>query len=147
MAIYRPRRSPWPLAIGIGLLMLLIGFGIGYAAFGTRPPDLDAAAAEVQARLSESRGLLEVAAIEYREGAPDGTIVSEAEYGAAEQAVARADAAFAVVAGPMATLAPERVTAISDGFASLNRLIDDLATPDEVDAAVEALTDLLQPPP
>ena len=49
MAIYRPRRSPWPLAAGLAVVALLVGFLAGYVIFGTRPPDLDAAAAAVQA--------------------------------------------------------------------------------------------------
>ena len=93
MAIYRPRRSPWPLAVALAIAGLLVGFLAGYVVFGTRPPDLDAAATAVEVELARARGLLEVAAIEYREGAPDGAIASEPEYAAAEAAVANASAA------------------------------------------------------
>ena len=144
MAIYRPRRSPWPLAAGLAVVALLVGFLAGYVIFGTRPPDLDAAAAAVQAELTDAGGLLEVAAIEYREGAPDGAIVSEPEYAAAEAAVARASAAVESVAAPLRALAPERAAALEEGFATVTRLIDELAPPDEVDAATEALIALLE---
>ena len=61
--------------------------------------------------------------------------------------MARADAAFAAVAGPMGTLAPERVTAIERRVRKPQPASSTTwQPPDEVDAAVEALTDLLQPP-
>jgi hypothetical protein len=147
MAIYRPRRSPWPLALGLAALALLIGFGIGYVVFGTRPPDLDAATDVVALRLAEARGLLEVTGIEYREGAPAGTIASEPEYAASEQALERARQAVEAVAGPLETLAPERAAALDEGFASIAALIDDIAPPDEVDAAIAAQLSLLGDPP
>jgi hypothetical protein len=146
MAIYRPRRSPWPLALGMAALALLLGFGIGYLVFGTRPPDLDEAADVVALRLAEARGLLEVAGIEYREGAPDGTIASEPEYAASGQALERATQAVDAVAGPLETLAPERAAALDEGFASIASLIEDVAPPDEVDAAIEAQLVLLGDP-
>ena len=146
MAIYRPRRSPWPLAIALAIGALLVGFLAGYVVFGTRPPDLGEAAAAVQAELARARGLLEVAAIEYREGAPDGAIVSEPEYAAAESAVASASAAVASVLTPIRALAPERAAALEDGFAMLAEQIDELAPPDEIEATTEALIELLEGP-
>jgi hypothetical protein len=139
MAIYRPRRSPWPLALAMAVVALLIGFGIGFAVFGTRPPDLDAATEVIEGQLADARGLLEIVSIEYREGAPDGSIASQSEYAAAGQAADRARAAYDEVAGAVRTLAPERATAIEDGFDELDALIADVAPPDAVDDAAGAL--------
>jgi hypothetical protein len=144
MAIYRPRRSPWPLAIALGIAALLLGFFAGYVVFGTRPPDLDAAATAVQAELSRARGLLEVAAIEYRQGAPDGAIVSEPEYAAAQSAVANASEAVDSVMAPIRAVAAERAAALEDGFATLTEQIERLAPPDEVGATTDALIALLE---
>jgi hypothetical protein len=121
-----------------------MGFGIGYAVFGTRPPDLDAASALVNERLGDARGLLEVAAIEYREGAPDGSIASQTEYDAASQAVDRARAAYDEVAAPLRALAPERATAVEEGFDEIEALIAEVAQPDAVDAAIEAVAEELR---
>lgn len=147
MAIYRPRRSPWPVAAALAMLALLVGFGLGYAVFGTRPPDLPVAAAVVQERLGEARGLLEVAAIEYREAAPDGTVVSRPEYDAAIQAVARARTAVDSVDEPMRALAPERSAALDAGFDEIEALMDGIEGPDAVDAAIDAEIELLVGPP
>lgn len=149
MAIYRPRRSPWPLAAALAALALLAGFGIGYAVFGTRPPDLPAATQVVRERLSEARGLLEVAAIEYREGAPDGAIASQPEYDAAGQAVARARSAIEAVGESLRALAPERAAAIEAGLDEIEALMDGIEAPDAVDAAIDAAIELLvgSPPP
>ena len=144
MAIYRPRRSPWPLALALAIVALLIGFGIGYAVFGTRPPDLAAATAVVNERLGDARGLLEVAAIEYREGAPDGSIASQTEYEAAGQAVERAMTAYDEVAPALRELAPERATTIEDGFNEVQALMADVSLPDEVETAIEALAEELR---
>jgi hypothetical protein len=144
MAIYRPRRSPWPLAAALAVVALLIGFGIGYVIFGTRPPDLAAAASVVNERLDAARGLLEVAAIEYREGAPDGSIASQTEYDASGQAVERARSAYDEVAPALRDLAPDRATSIENGFDEVEALIADVAPPDEVDAVVEALIEDLR---
>jgi hypothetical protein len=144
MAIYRPRRSPWPLAVALAAVGLLVGFGIGYAVFGTRPPDLGAATALVTERLDDARGLLEVAAIEYREGAPDGSIASQTEYDAAGQAVDRARSAYDEVAAVLRELAPERAAAIEDGFDEVEAVIAEVAQPDAVDAAIEALMEELR---
>ena len=115
MAIYRPRRSSWPLVTGVAVVALLIGFGVGYLAFGTRPPDLDAAAGVIEDGLTDVRGLVEVAAIEYREAVPDGTVASQAEYDGAREALDRAATAYDAVDSPLASLAPDRAAAIEAG--------------------------------
>lgn len=147
MAIYRPRRSPWPVAAALAAVALLAGIGIGYAIFGTRPPDLSAATEVVQDRLGEARGLLEVAAIEYREGAPDGTIASQPEYDAALAAVGRARTAIDEVGSPLRALAPERAADLESGLDQITALMEAIEAPDVVDAAIEAEIELLLPPP
>jgi hypothetical protein len=147
MAIYRPRRSPWPLAVVLAGLAMLIGFGVGYAVFGTRPPDLGAATEVVQERLTEARGLLEVAAIEYREGAPSGSIANQPEYDAATRAVTRAQDAVDAVDEPLRTLAPDRAAALEDGFSAIGTLMSEVAPPDAIDDAVDAQIELLVSPP
>ena len=132
------------MAGALAALTLLIGFGIGYVVFGTRPPDLGAATGLVTERLGDARGLLEVAAIEYREGAPDGSIASQTEYNAAGQAVDRARSAFDEVAAVLRELAPERATAIEDGFDEVDALMAQVSLPDEVDTAIEALAEELR---
>jgi len=122
---------------------MLIGFGVGYAVFGTRAPDLGAAAEVVQERLTEARGLLEVAAIEYREGAPAGSIANQPEYDAATRAVTRAQEAVEAVDAPLRALAPDRAAALEDGFGALVTLMGDVESPDAVDDAVEAQIELL----
>ena len=147
MAIYRPRRSPWPVATALAVVTLLAGFGVGYAVFGTRPPDLAAAAEVVQERLSEARGLLEVAAIEYREGAPDGSIASQPEYDAALDATARARDAIELVDAPLRALAPERAAALDAGLDEIEALMGEIQAPDAVDVAIESAIELLVRPP
>jgi hypothetical protein len=146
MAIYRPRRSSWPAAMLFVAVGALIGFGIGFALFGSRPVDLADAAERMAAPLTEARGLVEVAGIEYREAVRDGAVVAETEFQGATGALARAEAAYQSVSGPLARVAPARAEAIDAGFAGLHDLFDSLAPPEEVDSAVDALVGELVSP-
>lgn len=143
MAIYKPRRSRWPLIAGLTILALILGFAAGAFLVGSRPPDLPAAAASIAEGLQGSAQLLEVTQIEYEEAfKPD---ASEAEFQGSLENLARARARYEAVASALSAVDTPRVARINEGFDSLRDLMEQRTAIDEVGAAIDELTGELVP--
>ena len=143
MAIYRPRRSRWPLLVAVALAGIVLGFGAGAVVVGTRPADLPGAARAIAAELSASAELLEVGEIEYQEAAA--AAFSGTEHQAALENVSRSRAHYDTVGPALSVLDAERAARIEAGFASLQQLIESHADPAEVHVSVQELRAALQP--
>src|SRR5918992_4350436 len=120
MAIYRPPKARWPLAIATAVAGLVCGLLIGLA-IGSKDPDPLEAAEEIRATLLSASGSLEVAAIEYEEAVGAEGVESEAEYEGARDALASSRAGYGEVRPALEALAP----AIAE---SLDELYDRCAT-------------------
>jgi hypothetical protein len=142
MAIYRPPKPRWPLAVGTLVVGLLIGLGLGFALGGE---DFDAAdaATEIRGTLSAAAGSLEVASIEYSEAVEGGEVVAEAEYRGAVDAVESSRSQYEEVEPAVEGIAPGVATEISDSYDEVERLMSDVADEEEVAAALAELEELL----
>lgn len=142
MAIYRPPKPRWPLAVATLIAGLLIGLALGFALGGDEFDAADAAA-EIRTTLATASGSLEVAAIEYAEAVEDGEVQAEAEYRGAIDAVESSRSQYAEVEAAMETLAPETAEEISEGYAEIENLMSDVADEQEVGSALAELEELL----
>ena len=142
MAIYRPPKARWPLAIAVGAVSLAIGIGIGVllGSDGLDPAD---AAAQVRSELISAAGSLEVAAVEYEESVSDGEVTRRAEYEGSLDALASSEDRYGGVAPALETLASTRADSISSAYDRCGNLMADLADPNEVGACLTDLRDLL----
>jgi hypothetical protein len=143
LAIYRPPKARWPLAIGVGIVCLLIGTGIGFA-FGGREPDPRELAGDLRADLVASAGSLEVAEIEYSESVSGGEITRQAEYDGALGAIESSEARYQEVAPAIESVVPtrsEEIGALYDDCASAMR---ERVDPPEVTQCLVELRDLLK---
>ena len=142
MAIYRPPKPRWPLAVGMLVVGLLIGLALGFALGGDEFDAADAAA-EIRTTLATASGSLEVAAIEYAEAVEDGEVQAEAEYRGAIDAVESSRTQYAEVEAALETLAPDTADEITDSYAEIENLMADVADEQEVGSALAELEDLL----
>jgi hypothetical protein len=143
VAIYRPRRSRWPLLLGGAVACLVIGALIGAVVVGSRPPDLTGAATTIRETLGDSAGLLEVVQIEYNEAvAPGGGAV---ELQGAVDNLDRSRARYDTVAQAVAALDRARASRIDAGFTDVRSLLDTRADPSAVGGAIEQLRAELLP--
>lgn len=142
MAIYRPARARWPLAVAVGVVALIVGVLVGLALTG----DDDATGAEeIQSALFGAAGSVEVAAIEYEEAVVGGgDVTSTSEYKGARDALQSGRARYAEVRAPLQTLAPERVEELDAAFDAAEELMESEAEASEVVAALEDLETLLK---
>ncbi|MFN2389409.1 MAG: hypothetical protein ABR575_07385 [Actinomycetota bacterium] len=143
MAIYRPPKPRWPLAIAVGSVCLLIGTGIGIA-IGNREPSAPEVAADLRADLISAAGSLEVAEIEYTESVSDGEITREAEYDGALGAIESSRTIYSDVAPVLGALAPSRseeIEALYDDCSSAMRARSDAS---DVTECLTELSNLLK---
>lgn len=143
MAIYRPPKPRWPLALGVGLACFLIGMGIGIA-IGNREPAPAEVAANLQADLVSAAGSLEVAEIEYTESVSDGEITRQAEYDGALGAIDSSRAIYEEVAPALDALAPTRSQDIAGLYEECSDAMRARADTDEVTTCLTELSDLLK---
>ena len=143
MAIYRPPKPRWPLAIGVGVVCLLIGFVVGLA-LGSREPDPAEVAADLRADLVAAAGSLEVAEIEYTESVSDGAITRQAEYDGALGAIESSEARYREVAPAIESLVPSRSEEIDALYEECASAMRDRADPTEVSDCLDQLLDLLE---
>jgi hypothetical protein len=143
MAIYKPRRSRWPLIAGLVVLAFIIGFAAGALVVGNRPPDLPAAAASIAEGLQGSSQLLEVTQIEYEEAIKPGA--SEAEFQGSLENLARARQRYEVVAPALGVIDAARAVRIGEGFDDVRALMEQRSAINEVTAAIDSLEAELGP--
>ena len=122
MAIYRPRRSRWPLLVGLTTVSFVVGALAGAFVVGSQPVNLTSAAASVRDGLAGSAGLLEVAQIEYAEALSPGG--GETEYQGALANLDRSRARYDAVSAALAELNPERAQRIATGFGALRSMME-----------------------
>ncbi len=141
MAIYRPRKSRWPLVVGVATLALIVGLVAGLLA--SRGDDTPAAE-DIRSALLAAAGSVEVASIEYEEAVAGGSITSETEYSGAQDALASGKTRYQEVREELRALAPERVEQIDTLFEEAEGLMSDAAEPTEVVPALEELEEALK---
>lgn len=143
MAIYKPPKARWPLAVFAGVLGLLLGLGLGLL-LGSEDPDPDEGVRLVQQELAAAAAGLEVAGIEYTEAVDDGEVLSDAEYQGSLDAIANSRTRFESVRDALATLAPELAEQISTGFDDAEAAMEERAASEEVQQMLDELSALLK---
>ncbi len=144
MAIYRRPKPRWPALVGALILGLVIGTGVGLS-LGRQEPDPVDAVAEVKTAMSRAAGVLEVVEVEYEESVDAGRVVSEAEYSGARDALARSRSSYEEVRAAVAAFDSDRADAIDGAYNELEGMVQQRAEPAEVSAAVDELTEMLEP--
>ena len=143
MAIYRPNRSRWPLAVAVGLIALVVGV-IATLAF-TGGDEESSGAEEIQSSLFAAAGSVEVAGIEYEEAVGDsGAVASNSELSGARDALQSGRSQYQAVRADLAALAPERTEKLDAAFDAAEELMEQEAPATEVVDALEALEELLK---
>jgi hypothetical protein len=143
MAIYKPPKARWPLAVFAGALSLLLGIGIGFA-LGQEEPDPAEGVRLVQQELAAAAAGLEVAGIEYTEAVQDGEVVSDPEYQGSLDAIGNSRTRFESVEAALATLAPELAEQIADGYEEAESAMEERAPDEDVQALLEELSGWLK---
>ena len=111
MAIYRPPKARWPLAVGAGVAGLLIGLLMGLLA-GREEFDPAESGAVIKTRMISAAGSLDVAAVEYAESVAKGEVTSPAEFDGALAAVSSSRAKFSEVRPALETVFSRQIAAI-----------------------------------
>ena len=123
MAIYRPPKARWPLALGTGIASLLIGLAIGLA-LGSGDPDPVESVRAIRSTLAAAAGSVEVAAIEYEEAVVDGAIEREAEYDGSIAALASSNSRYQEVRSALELLAPAVAEDIDSSYTRCRTLME-----------------------
>ena len=138
MAIYRPPKARWPVALAAALGGLLVGLLVGAVALSDDPDPRDAVV-EIQSTLVSAAGSLEVAGIEYDEAVEGTEVAQDAEYDGALAAIESSRARYGEVRGALDVLAPAYAEGVDSLYAECRELMD---APAEVTAVLECLDHL-----
>ena len=142
MAIYRPPKARWPLALGTGIAGLVLGLVVGFALGGD---DFDPADAgrQLDAILIEAAGSLEVAGVEYEESVADGEVTNQAEFDGSLGAVARSRSRFEEARPALEALVPAHVEEIEGLYEGVESAMESRTDPAEVVSLLEELENTL----
>ena len=143
MAIYRPPKPRWPLALGTAVLGVLVGGLAGYLV-GDKPPDSSDSVRAIKTALISASGSLEVAAVEYRESVVDGQVERPQEYEGALAAVRSSRSKFEDVRGALASLFEDRVEPIDELYATVVSRMEEHADAGEVGELLDELQAVLE---
>jgi hypothetical protein len=143
VAIYRPPKARWPLAVAFGVGGVLVGLITGLA-LGSSDPDPEEAGREIKAALVSAAGSLEVAAIEYEESVADGEVTRETEYEGALGALDSSRARYDDVRPVLVSLFPSQVEPIDDLYGEIEQLMRSRSDPTHVNAALQELESILK---
>lgn len=143
MAIYRPPKARWPLAVMTAVAGLLVGLVAGLILGRSEPAPSDSVPA-IRTGLIAAAGSLDVAIIEYTEAVPADVVTRDAEYEGALDAVASGRARYEEVRGGLVALAPERAEAIDALFDEVEALMERPAPAPEVEPVLAQLLALLK---
>jgi hypothetical protein len=143
VAIYRPPKARWPLAVAAGLAGLLCGVVLGAVLFSADPDPLEAAG-EIKASLVAAAGSLEVAAIEYEEAVPDGEVDREPEYEGALAAFESSRERYGEVRGALDVLVPDLVDGLDASYERCGEMMTAVADAAEVEACLAELEEALK---
>ncbi len=123
MAIYRPQRPRWRLALLTGAVGLFVGVLVGWGLL--RPePDPGEVLGDVRRTLASAAATLEVVEVEYAESVRNGRIVASPEYQGARDALASSRARYLEAREAVAAVAPNAASAIDASYGQLQRLIE-----------------------
>ena len=142
MAIYRPPKARWPLAVATFVGGLLLGLLI--AVLLRSDPDPAAVAGDVTTELAAAAGSLEVVLIEYEESVVDGEVQQDAEYRGALDALGSSRDRYESVSDAVAALAPDRADEIEGTYDEAESQMEDLVDATELESTLSALEDLLR---
>ena len=143
MAIYKPPKARWPVAVFVGALGLLLGLGLGFA-LGQEEPDAAEGVRLVQQELAAAAAGLEVAEIEYTEAVDDSGVVEEVEYQGSLDTLESSRARYESVHDALAALAPDQAEEILESYKKVANAMRDTAPPDHVSAVLSGLSRLLK---
>ena len=143
VAIYRPPKARWPLAVAFGVGGVLIGLVVGLA-LGRSDPDPEEAGSEIRAALISAAGTLEVAAIEYEESVSGGEVTREAEYEGALSALDSSRSRYDEVRPVLVSLFPSQVEPIDDLYGEIEQLMRSRTDPARVNAELQELEAILK---
>lgn len=143
MAIYRPPKPRWRLALLCALAGLAVGLVLGLVLAADDQDPTDAAHA-IRAELVAAAGSLEVAAIEYEESVVDGDVVAEAEYEGAVGALASSRERFDEVRPALVSLLPAHVDPIDALYEEIEQSMTARVDAAEVTDSIEQLIALLE---
>jgi len=138
MAIYRPPKPRWPLALAAAVVGLVVGSLVGLMA-GRTEPDPAASVGGIRSALLSAAGSLEVAAVEYRESVEHGEVVEEAEYQGSLSALQSSRAKFDRVRSGLVSLFPAEAASMDELYARAQDLMESKAAADDVDTVLEEL--------
>ena len=143
MAIYRPPKARWPLALAVGITTLVIGVGIGLS-IGTRDPSPSEISEMLKSDLISAAGSLEVAEVEYRESVAAGEVTNETEYEGALAALESSRERFESLEPALESLFPSRSEDIAAEYDGCDSAMRSRAPASDVATCLEELRDLLQ---
>lgn len=143
MAIYRPPKARWPLALTTGVLGLVVGLITGWVV-ATTEPDPREAGREIKGALVAAAGSLEVASIEYEESVADGEVLKEAEYEGALSALDNSRARYDSVRPVLASLFPSQVEPVDALYGEAERLMRSRSDVAEVRSVLQELEAVLK---
>jgi len=143
MAIYKPPKARWPLAVFAGVVGLLVGIGIGFLLGGEETDPLEGARM-VQQELASAAAGLEVVGIEYTEAVDDGTVVNDTEYRGSLDALESSRDRFEAVEDAVAALAPELAQSITDAYDATADVMEAKEPAEDVQALLDELSELLK---
>lgn len=143
MAIYRPPKARWPLAIAAALTGLLAGLLMGLF-IGRDEFDPAESGREIKTRLSSAAGSLEVAAVEYGESVAAGEVTKQAEFAGALAAVASSREKFSEVRPALEIVFTRQIDTIEDLYDDAERSMRSQAEPQAVTSLLLRLEGLLK---
>ncbi len=143
MAIYRPQKARWPLAVTSAIAGLVMGLVVGLV-MARSEPGAEEAGREIKATLVSAAGSLEVAAIEYEESVADGEIMQEAEYEGALGALDNSRTRYDEVRPVLASLFPSQVEPIDELYGEAERLMRSRSAVPKVRAVLVKLESVLK---
>lgn len=143
MAIYRPPKARWPLAVAMAVAGLALGLMIGLVV-GDRDVDPVTAGETIRTELIAAASSLEVAAVEYRESVSGGEVTAPAEYDGALAALDSSRARYLTVRPALISLFPDQVAVLDDGYDDIRGLMEERTDAAAVTAGLERLEALLK---
>lgn len=143
MAIYKPPKARWPLAVLVGVIGILVGIGIGFL-LGSEDPDPSEGVRLVKQELIGAASGLEIAGIEYEEAVDETGVVKEAEYEGSLDALESSRTRFETVAEALATLAPAQADEIAAAYDEIEGAMREEAPVDEVLELLDELSGSLK---
>ena len=143
MAIYRPPKPRWPLAIATAVAGIVVGLVAGLV-IGNDEFDATESAQQIKTILISAAGSLEVAAVEYQESVVDGEVVKQTEFDGALDAVASSRSQFSEARPALESLFPAQLEPIEDLYDEVEQAMESHASPDIVAPLLERLEELLK---